>query len=100
MRPGEAKVTAAFGTGLPPASLTVATKGAAKFVLMVALWGVPAVAVIDAAAPILMCRLSGPRFAVCGVGLESVTLNVNCVSEGAVPFGVPEICPVEVLKVN
>jgi hypothetical protein len=36
--------------GLPPASFTVATNGAAKAVLIVALCGVPLVAAMDAAA--------------------------------------------------
>lgn len=47
-KPGAAKVTLTPATGLPPASLTVATKGAAKAVLTAALCPPPLVAVIEA----------------------------------------------------
>jgi len=50
--PGAVNVTVTPETGLPPASFTVATSGAAKAVLMVAICGVPLVAVIDAAAAV------------------------------------------------
>src|SRR5437667_317470 len=43
--------TVTLATGLPPASFTVATSGAANAVLIVALCGVPLVAVMLAAAP-------------------------------------------------
>jgi hypothetical protein len=48
---GALKVTVTPLTGLPPLSFTVATRGAAKAALMVALCGVPLVAVIEAAGP-------------------------------------------------
>jgi hypothetical protein len=48
---GGVNVTTTPLTGLFPASVTVATKGAANAVLMVALCGVPLVAVTFAAAP-------------------------------------------------
>jgi len=48
---GAVKVTVTPLTALPPLSLTVATRGAAKAVLMVALCGVPLVAAIEAAGP-------------------------------------------------
>src|SRR5271154_2118287 len=51
--PGAANVAVTPLTGLLPASLTVATNGAANAVLMVAFWAVPLVAVIDPAAPAL-----------------------------------------------
>src|SRR5271163_954189 len=51
--PGAVNVTVTPLTALPPASLTVATNGAAKAVLMAVFWGVPLVAVIAAAAPAL-----------------------------------------------
>src|SRR5947207_3268804 len=49
--PGAVNVTVTPATGLPPASFTVATSGAANAVLIVALCGVPLVAVMLAAAP-------------------------------------------------
>src|SRR5947207_2167653 len=49
--PGALNVTVTPATGLPPASFTVATSGAANAVLIVALCGVPLVAVMLAAAP-------------------------------------------------
>ena len=52
--PGPVNVTATPLTGFPPASLTVATNGAANAVLMVALWPPPLVAVIDAAGPAVL----------------------------------------------
>src|SRR2546421_11973457 len=54
--PGAAKVTLAPDTGLPKASLTVTTSGAAKAVVTVALWGVPDVAAMLAAAPAVLGR--------------------------------------------
>ena len=53
---GAVKVTAAPLTGLPPASFTVACSAVAKAVLMAALCGVPALAVMLAAAPALLVR--------------------------------------------
>src|SRR5271165_3083731 len=52
--PGAVKVTVTPLTALPPESLTVATSGAPKAVLIVAFWGVPLVAAMDAAAPALL----------------------------------------------
>jgi hypothetical protein len=49
--PGAVKVTLTPETRLPPLSLTVACKAVANAVLMVALCGVPAVAVMEAAGP-------------------------------------------------
>jgi hypothetical protein len=49
--PGAVNVTLTPGTALFPASVTVAAKGAANAVLIVALCGVPLVAVTLAAAP-------------------------------------------------
>lgn len=49
--PGPVNVTVTPLTGLPPASLTVTTRGFAKAVLMVAAWPPPLVAVVDAGAP-------------------------------------------------
>jgi hypothetical protein len=49
--PGAENVTVTPLTGLFPASFTVADRLVANAVLMVALCGVPAVAVIDAAVP-------------------------------------------------
>ena len=48
---GALKVTDAFGMGLPYASFTVAANGAPNAVSTIALWGVPPVAVIEAAGP-------------------------------------------------
>ena len=50
---GAVNVTVTPCTGLPPLSFTVATSAAANAVLMAALCGVPPVAVIDAAVPVL-----------------------------------------------
>ena len=53
--PGAVKVTFTPDTGLLPASLTVTASGLANAVLIVALCGVvPALAVIDAAAPTVL----------------------------------------------
>jgi hypothetical protein len=52
--PGAANVTTTPLTGLLPASFTVACKSVANAVLIVALCGVPAVAVILAAGPALL----------------------------------------------
>jgi hypothetical protein len=54
--PGAVNVTSTPLTGLLLASLTVATNGAAKAVLIVAFCGVPLVALIDAAAPATLVR--------------------------------------------
>jgi hypothetical protein len=54
--PGAVKVTVTPLTGLPPESLTVACSCVANAVLMVALCGVPAVAVMLAAAPARFVR--------------------------------------------
>src|SRR5438046_2523356 len=54
--PGAVNVTVTLATGLPPASFTVATSGAANAVLIVALCGVPLVAVMLAAAPAVFVR--------------------------------------------
>ena len=51
---GGVKVTVTPETGLPPLSFTVATRGAAKAVLMAVLCGVPLVAVIEAAVPAVL----------------------------------------------
>ena len=50
---GALNVTVTPATGFPPASFTVATNGAANAVLIVALCGVPLVAVILAAVPVV-----------------------------------------------
>src|SRR5260370_38703962 len=55
--PGGAKVTGVLATRFPPASFTVACSVVAKAVLMVALWGVPAVAVMLAGAPVVFAQL-------------------------------------------
>ncbi len=54
---GAVKVTVAPLTGLPPASFTVACSAVANTVLTAALWGVPALAAMLAAAPALLVRL-------------------------------------------
>jgi hypothetical protein len=51
---GAVKVTLTPETGLPPLSFTVACKAVANAVLIVALCGVPAVAVMLAAAPAVL----------------------------------------------
>ena len=51
---GGVNVTITPLTGLPPESVTVATKGAAKVVLIAALWPDPLVAVAFEAAPALL----------------------------------------------
>src|SRR5947209_1071069 len=56
--PGAAKVTLTPDTGLPNWSLTVATSGAAKAVLTVALCGVPEATTMLAAAPAVLVRLN------------------------------------------
>lgn len=53
-KPGAEKVTFTPLTGLPPASLTVATRGAAKAALTVVLCPPPLVAVIEAGEPALL----------------------------------------------
>jgi hypothetical protein len=53
---GGVKVTSTPLTGLLPASVTVATSGAAKAVLIVALWGVPLVAVTFVGAPVVTLK--------------------------------------------
>jgi hypothetical protein len=50
---GAVNVTMTALTGFPPASFTVTARGAAKAVLIAALWGVPLVAEMDAADPAL-----------------------------------------------
>ena len=74
---GPAKVTAAPGTGLPKASVTVATSGLAKAVLTVAVCPDPEVAVIVVAAPAVMVtgvapQVAAPFFAVM-VGVAAVS---------------------------
>jgi hypothetical protein len=54
---GAVNVTVTPLTGFEPLSSTVATRGAANAVLIVALCGVPLVAVIDAGAPTVFVRL-------------------------------------------
>ncbi len=51
---GPAKVTVTLGTGLPKASVTVATSGLAKAVLTVALWPDPEVAVSSVVATVMV----------------------------------------------
>ena len=53
---GAVNVTVAPLTGLPPASFTVACSAVAKAVLITALCGVPAVAVIEAGAPAVFVK--------------------------------------------
>jgi hypothetical protein len=55
--PGAVNVTIAPLTALPPASLTVACRAVAKAVPSAALCGVPALAVMLAAAPAVLVRL-------------------------------------------
>src|SRR5260370_14674245 len=55
--PGAAKVTGVLATRFPLASFTVACSRVAKAVLMVALWGVPALAVTLAGAPAVFVKL-------------------------------------------
>jgi hypothetical protein len=52
--PGAANVTVTPLTGLPPASFTVATSGDPYAALIVALCGVPPVAVIEAGVPTVL----------------------------------------------
>jgi hypothetical protein len=58
---GAANVTIAPLTGLPPESLTVATRGLLKAVLMVVLCELPLLARIEAAAPAMLvsAKLAG-----------------------------------------
>ena len=53
---GAVNVTVTPLTGLPPASFTVACSAVAKAVLITALCGVPAVAVIEAGAPAVLVK--------------------------------------------
>jgi hypothetical protein len=53
---GALKVTVTPLTGLPPLSFTVATRGAAKAALIVALCGVPLVAAMLAALPVVLVK--------------------------------------------
>ena len=53
---GAVKVTTTPDTGLPPLSFTVACRAAPNAVLIVALCGVPAVAVRDAGTPTVLVR--------------------------------------------
>jgi len=55
--PGAEKVTCALGITFPPESFTVACSAVAKAVLIVALCGVPAVAVTVAATPEVLFKL-------------------------------------------
>jgi hypothetical protein len=54
---GAVNVTTTPLTGFWPLSCTVAARGAANAVLIPALWGVPLVAVIEAAGPAVFVRL-------------------------------------------
>ena len=58
---GAAKVTLTPGTGLPKASLTTTTSGAAKPVATVAVWPEPETTATDAAAPgvLVSAKLAG-----------------------------------------
>ena len=60
--PGAMKVTEMLLVGFPNESLTVACSGVANAVLTAALCGVPAVAVIETAAPAVLVskKLAGP----------------------------------------
>ena len=53
---GGANVTATPGTGLPPESFTVATRGAANAPLITAVWPLPLVTTMLAAAPTVFVR--------------------------------------------
>jgi hypothetical protein len=55
--PGAVNVTVTPLTGFPPASFTVACRAVAKAIPSVALCGVPALAVMLAAAPAVLVRL-------------------------------------------
>src|SRR6202035_2199976 len=84
------KVTTTPLTGLFPASVTVATKGAAKAVLMVADCGVPLVATTFAAAPGVLVRMKLAEVAPAALattlyGPPAVELAVNC-AEVATPL--------------
>jgi hypothetical protein len=59
---GAANVTVAPLTGFPPLSFTVACRAVANAELIAALWGVPAVAVMEAAGPAMFVKLkfAGP----------------------------------------
>jgi hypothetical protein len=61
---GAVNVTVAFGTRLPPESLTVACNNVAKAVVTAALCEAPAVAVIVAGGPVRFVRLNVPDDAV------------------------------------
>jgi len=69
---GAVKVTVSPMEGLPPESFTVTTSGAAKAVLMVAVWGVPLVGEMVAVAPpeLLSKKLAGAATP----GAEAVTV--------------------------
>ena len=58
---GPAKVTVTLGTGLPKASVTVATSGLAKVVLTVALCPDPEFAVMVAGDPTVMVTVVLPQ---------------------------------------
>jgi hypothetical protein len=86
-------------SGFPLASRTVAARGLANKLLILALCGVPPVAVMEAGAPTAtMVRLK-VAVAVLAVAAASLTWKVRGVLVTAVA-GVPLICPVVALRVS
>ena len=83
--PGTVKVTVAPGTGLLPASSTVAVNTAPKAVLMAVVWLAPLVAVIEAAAPAVFVKL---KLTPVTLGTEATTLYVPAVE---LAVSVPEV---------
>ena len=74
---GAINVTIAFPTGFWPLSTTLATRRAAKVVLIPALCGVPVTAVITAGAPVVLLRLKlAPS---CAPGAEATTVYAPAV---------------------
>jgi len=85
--PGAVNVTTTPATGLLLLSLTVATSGVAKAVPMVALCGVPLVAMIELGGPALIVMLSG--FEVLPLTSVTDTVKLEVLAVDGVPLMVP-----------
>ena len=77
---GAVKVTVTPGTGLPKASVTVATSGLAKAVLTVAVCPDPEFAVIVVGAPTVIVTVVVPQEEVPEVPLAAVMVGLAIVS--------------------
>src|SRR5262249_48225736 len=94
--PGAANVTDAPATGLPKASATLACKAVANAVLIVALCGVPALALMPAAAPAVFvsAKLADEVAPVVVAVTVYVPATVFAVSAGAVAIPLPLVVTV------